>query len=370
MTFLSLIVLVAVLCTAFGSSKFEDYVKEFGKPWKIGTREWAERKAIFEERVKGIEAHNANPSKSYSRGINQFTTYTASEMNALLGAVPELEKHHTPKHARPHSMNLKPVSELPTEVDWRKKGVVSPVKNQGSCGSCWAFSTTETIESHVAIQTGQLYDLSPQQIASCTKNPNQCGGTGGCGGSMPFVAMDNLLEAGTGLTEEFQYCYNSYFGENFDCKAMNDESHTTAMGMVDFTSYVTTQNNYTELMNAVAQEGPISIVLDASTFHDYSGGIFDGCDPSKIQLNHAVQLVGYGEENGQKYWLVRNSWSPRWGEQGYIRMKRSDNDDDNCDVTFNAGRCSDDPYSAKACGTCGMMYWSVYPQGGKLYKWN
>ena len=132
-----------------------------------------------------------------------------------------------------------------------------------------------------------------------------------------------------------------------------------------------TPNNYTELMNAVAQVGPISIVLDASTFSTYESGIFDGCDPDNIELDHAVQLVGYGEnENGEKYWIVRNSWSPAWGKNGYIHVKRTDNDDNVCDNTMNAGRCKGDPFKTEACGTCGIMYSPSYPVGAKLFEWD
>jgi cathepsin L len=143
---------------------------------------------------------------------------------------------------------------------------------------------------------------------------------------------------------------------------------SNAVGKI--TGYVqVAQNNYTELMNTIALVGPASIVLDASKFSTYKDGIFDGCDPENIELDHGVQLVGYGEtDSGDKYWIVRNSWSPLWGEVGYIRIKRTDDDDNVCDTTKNTGKCDGDPWRTQACGTCGVMYSPSYPTGAGLYS--
>ena len=290
---------------------FADWVRQHQKNWKVDSAEWEMRKEIFVERVMEIKEHNANPKKTYTMGINKFTASTKAEMKALTGAVPEMTQHHSPKQIRKQDITMKAVSELPDSVDWREAGVMSPVKDQGHCGSCWAFSATETLESHVALSTGILFSLSPQQIASCTDNVDKCGGTGGCSGGMPQVAFDSIANAQHGITTEFEYAYNSYYGEDLACKSLSGESDTpTAVAEVN--GYVqVAPNNYTELMNAVAQVGPVAIVLDASTFRSYEGGIFDGCDYDNIELDHAVQLVGYGEcsEHGP-YWLVRNSWGP------------------------------------------------------------
>ena len=277
--------------------------------------------------------------------------------------------HHAPKHVRSaalHAPAMKRMEDLPTELDWRTKGVVTPVKDQGHCGSCWAFSTTETLESHVAISTGLLFSLSPQQIASCTDNVNECGGVGGCMGGMPQVAFDSIANSQGGISQEFSYAYNSYYGEDYTCTDLAADSSTpTPVAEID--GYVQVDpNNQTAIMNAL-QVGPVSIVLDASTWSSYEGGVFDGCDPDAIELDHAVQLVGYGDSAEGKYWLVRNSWSPAWGEGGYIRLKRSDGDDAQCDTTMNGGRCKGEPLRAQACGTCGIYYSPSYPTGATLW---
>jgi cathepsin L len=293
------------------STPFADWVRQHQKNWKPNSAEWEERMAIFTQTVMDIKKHNSNPNKAYTLGLNKFSASTKAEMKVLSGAVPEMSKHHSPKTIHSQDIIMKSVKDLPTSVDWREAGVMSPVKDQGHCGSCWAFSATETLESHVAISTGILFSLSPQQIASCTDNVDQCGGTGGCSGGMPQVAFDSIANSQHGITTEFEYSYNSYYGDDLACKTLSDQSDTpTAVAEVD--GYVqVAPNNYTELMNAVAQVGPVAIVLDASTFRSYEGGIFDGCDYENIELDHAVQLVGYGEcpEHGP-YWLVRNSWGP------------------------------------------------------------
>ena len=122
-------------------------------------------------------------------------------------------------------------------------------------------------------------------------------------------------------------------------------------------------------MNAIARVGPVVISVDASTWHSYSSGIFNGCNQVSSDINHAVTLVGYGEENGQKYWTVRNSWSPSWGEKGYIRLARSDSDDTNCatDTTPQDGSaCAGDTAPVTTCGTCGILYDTCYPTGAAL----
>lgn len=127
-------------------------------------------------------------------------------------------------------------------------------------------------------------------------------------------------------------------------------------------------NDYTSMMNAVAQVGPIAIAVDAG-WGGYESGIFDGCNQENPDINHGVVLVGYGEEDGAKYWIVRNSWSPTWGENGYIRLARSDSDDEKCgmDVKPQDGTaCAGDDTPVKVCGTCGVLFDGTYPTGATL----
>jgi len=237
-------------------------------------------------------------------------------------------------------------------------GVVSAVKDQGHCGSCWAFASTAVIESHFAIKTGKLFDLSPQQIAMCSPNPKHCGGTGGCAGATQEIAFEYAKT--TGIYEEFQYPYLSYNGTNQECYT---PQFKPIIGKIS--DYVKLQaNDYTALMNAIATIGPVTISVDASTWHSYESGIYSGCNSTNPDINHAVVLEGYGEENGVKYWLVRNSWSANYGEKGYIRILRTDDDDNVCgiDITPEHGSaCEGEHDPQKVCGTCGILSDSSYP---------
>lgn len=140
----------------------------------------------------------------------------------------------------------------------------------------------------------------------CAPNPDACGGTGGCEGATAEIAFDYV--AGAGILEEYQLGYQAYQGQDSAC-GVTDSTIPVAhiSGFVQLP-----ENNYTALMNAIAQIGPMAISVDASEWHNYESGIFSGCNQESPDINHAVVLVGYGEENGQKYWTVRNSWSPSW----------------------------------------------------------
>jgi len=262
------------------------------------------------------------------------------------------------KNSKPLDFPMKAVKDLPATVDWRTSGVATAVKDQGYCGSCWAFASTAVIESHVALNTGLLFDLSVQQIAMCSPNPNECGGTGGCEGATAEIAFD-YLSTSAGLFEEYQYSYASYYGKDYDCTLPSGNPVASISGFVKLP-----ENNYTALMNAVATLGPIAISVDATTFGAYSSGVFDGCNQVKPDIDHAVVLMGYGTDNGQDYWLIRNSWAPDYGELGYIRVLRTSDEEGRCgtDTTPQDGSaCKGETDPVKVCGTCGIIYDTAYP---------
>lgn len=347
------------------SYTFEQFVQDHNLHYD--EKEIPMRKTLFQNEVQRVQQHNSKNLK-WKEGINKFSAMTKEEKKSSFGRLKVDKKKYLQnlksQKELPPDFVVRPVSELPASVDWREKGVVSTVKDQGHCGSCWAFASTAVLESHVALSTGLLFELSVQQIAMCAPNPDQCGGVGGCGGSTAELAFDYVSKS-HGLFQEYQYGYASYDGNNRACGPQGATLPVATVG-----GYVKLpDNNYTTLMNAIATVGPIAINVDASTWHAYSSGIFEGCNAVNPDVNHVVTLVGYGEENGQKYWLVRNSWSPAYGEKGYIRLARYDDDEQRCgsDVTPQDGvEClgSDDP--VKVCGTCGAIYDSSYPINAKL----
>jgi cathepsin L len=343
---------------------FEQYVQDYRHPWTPGSTEWKTREQVFNVEINRIRAHNEDSTKSWKETVNHFTAMTAAEKKASLGYSKGKAHNHKPKFEKklPADFVVEPLSKLPKSVDWRAKDVVSAVKDQGHCGSCWAFASTATLESHAAINSGKLYELSVQQMAMCAPNPDHCGGVGACGGSTAELAFD-YVAGSTGMVHEFHYSYAAYAGTDSACSVPD---YGTPVVTID--GYVhLPQNNYTALMNAVAKVGPISINVDASNWHSYSTGIFNGCSfTENVDINHVVVLVGYGEEQGTPYWLVRNSWSPSYGEAGYIRVLRSDSDDTNCgtDSTPTDGiECEGSTDPIKVCGVCGVIYDSAYPSG-------
>jgi cathepsin L len=322
----------------------------------INKSEYASKKIIFEKELARVIEHNSK-SLPWKETLNQMSI--SSPVYGFDKNMKILSENKKYQYA--FDLTLDSVDNLPKSVDWREKGVVSAVKDQGYCGSCWAFASTAVIESHVALETGKLFDLSPQQIASCSPNPKQCGGKGNCEGATAEIAFDYVASS-EGLLEEFQYSYSSFYGVESSCSippAGVPKAHID--GYVKLPS-----NDYKSLMNAVAKIGPIAISVDASSWHAYSSGIFNGCNQVNPDINHAVVLVGYGEENGQKYWLVRNSWSASWGENGYIRLNRDENICGTDITPQNGSACEGETEPVQACGTCGILFDSAYPIGASL----
>jgi len=336
---------------------FEKYASEFNKLYQ-DDKEFLQRKDIFERKLEKIRLHNEDPTKTWKEGVNQFTDRTPEEFKQLLG----LRKADVYRFAAKHdSYNYAPpkASPIPDSIDWRTSGVVSAVKDQGQCGSCWSFASSETIESHAAIKTGDLAVLSEQQILGCTSNPNDCGGTGGCGGGTVEVAYGSILNVTFGIASEWTYPYMSYWGTNYPCKF----SKSTTPVAVQLSNYTKLPSNqYSPLLTAVATVGPIAISVDASSWDSYESGIWNGCNQTNPTIDHAVQLVGYGNDTTSDYWLVRNSWAPSWGEHGYIRLYRSATVECGTDLHPSEGDgCNNGPPTVKVCGTCGILYDSVYP---------
>jgi cathepsin L len=341
------------------SYSFDDYVHEFNKNYQ--PLEEPLRKQIFNMKLKEIRAHNSDHTKSWKMTVNQFTDRTDDEFRNVLGMRKGMlyGKKNSNEYA---SSTLKlDLSAIPTNVDWRKRGVVTEVKDQGACGSCWSFGTTETTESYYAITTGKLVVLSEQQILDCTPNPQQCGGTGGCGGGTAELAWARIIQLG-GLASEVSYPYVSGDGSAHTCYFSKVTPVANVTGYVNLPS-----NDPAPILNHLANNGPLAISVDAGTWSSYGGGVYDGCDQSSPDLDHEVMLVGYGTDsvNGD-YWLVRNSWGPGWGEDGYIRLSRKATPQCGTDTTPADGDgCTGGPPTVKVCGTCGILYDAVYPVMGK-----
>lgn len=173
------------------SREFDRFKVSYSKSYRSGTQEHEMRKRIFERNWKEVERHNSREKKSWRKGINHLSDMTEKEYSSLLGY--DRTTGFKDRHHMKGAVQDVDISNLPSNVDWRLKKVVTDVKNQGTCGSCWAITAAEAIESHYAIESGFLQGLSVQQILDCTPNPNECGGSGGCQGGTIKLAFETLI---------------------------------------------------------------------------------------------------------------------------------------------------------------------------------
>jgi len=287
---------------------FEDWKVNNSKNYESDV-EHMYRFSVFSENYDHIQFKNSL-KRNMTLALNKFADLTNDEFKAthLNGYSP---RPRTPS-AFPNEEDL---TSLPTEVDWVAKGAVTPVKNQGQCGSCWAFSTTGSVEGAWFIKTGNLVSLSEQQLVDCSAAE----GNQGCNGGIMDNGFQYIIKNG-GLCTEASYAYTG----------VTDSSCSKCTEAAKISSFVdVTQKSTQALMVAVAQQ-PVSVAVEAdgSDWQFYTSGVLtDACG---VNLDHGVLVVGYGTDSilGD-YWKVKNSWGPAWGDSGYIRIGRGSKFDAN-----------------------------------------
>ncbi|KAF9601973.1 hypothetical protein IFM89_024519 [Coptis chinensis] len=284
---------------------FESWTSKHGKSYE-SIEEKLHRFEVFKENLKHIDETNKKVT-SYWLGLNEFADLSHEEFKKMyLGLKGELHEREESTKEFSH----RDIVDLPKAVDWRKKGAVAAVKDQGSCGSCWAFSTVAAVEGINQIVTGNLTSLSEQELIDCDTSFNS-----GCNGGLMDYAFKFIMING-GLHKEDDY---PYLMEEGTCERTKKEDTQ----VVTITGYEDVpQNDEASLLKALSQQ-PLSVAIEASDsdFQFYSGGVFNGhCG---TDLDHGVTAVGYGSQKNMDYIIVKNSWGPKWGEKGYIRMKRN-----------------------------------------------
>ncbi|XP_052197962.1 cysteine proteinase mucunain-like [Diospyros lotus] len=287
---------------------YEEWLVKHGKAYN-GLGEKEQRFEVFKDNLRFIDEHNSQ-NRSYRLGLNRFADLTNKEYRSMfLGARTDAKRRFVKSKVASQRYAVRGGEELPESVDWRERGAVAAIKNQGSCGSCWAFSTVAAVEGIHQIVTGELIELSEQELVDCDTAYNV-----GCNGGLMDYAFEFIVGNG-GIDTEAHYPYRGVDGT---CDPIRKNAKVASIdGYEDVPPY-----NEKALKKAVAHQ-PVSVAIEAGgrIFQLYESGIFSGnCG---VALDHGVAVVGYGTENGMDYWIVRNSWGTGWGENGYIRMERN-----------------------------------------------
>eukprot|EP00042_Codosiga_hollandica_P039298 m.328096 g.328096 ORF g.328096 m.328096 type:complete len:332 (-) comp55589_c0_seq1:85-1080(-) len=305
---------VAVAVGAAADLREEDFARfcsQYDRAYS--ENEYSHRLAVFSQNLVEIDALNAAQDTAVY-GVNEFSDLTAAEFVGTFAA------HWADTHARMLAVRQSEtplwksdaLATVPVAFDWRNESKVTPVKNQKDCGGCWAFSATENIESVHAIATGALHKLAPQQLIDCVYTPPS-----GCEGGDTAQAFKYVLRA-PGLEPEKDYPFTAKDGS-----CVFNASLVAAK--ISNWTYVTKNQNETEMLLAVYSMAPLSICVDAASWMHYKSGIITShCGD---QIGHCVQLTGFAtdDSSGIEYWNIRNSWGKDWGEEGYIRVERNKN---------------------------------------------
>nr|BAN20733.1 cysteine-type endopeptidase [Riptortus pedestris] len=300
---------------------FDSFMRKYNKSYPANSEEYETRFKIFQEaleQIKTLNSHQDDSSPTVFYGITKFADINRKEFddkyltyehkNNSHGRRRVLMRHNG--HERSNRPKRSIGDGLPRHIDWRDKGYVSKIKNQKTCGACWAFSTIGVIESMVAMKTGVLKTFSTQEIIDCARYGNM-----GCDGGDTCNLLQWLVDNDVGIQEEKEYplllktgtcklkqpTKGVHVASNFSCDYLVGEENT--------------------LLALLAYHGPVAVAVNALTWQYYLGGVIQfHCEGGLESLNHAVQLVGYNLDGTPPYYIARNSWGTSFGEKGYLKI--------------------------------------------------
>uniref|UniRef100_A0A3Q0KPV9 SmCL2-like peptidase (C01 family) n=1 Tax=Schistosoma mansoni TaxID=6183 RepID=A0A3Q0KPV9_SCHMA len=282
-------------------------------------KEYNEHRKNWLYNLHSIKQHNLMHDKGlelYTIGLNQFSDLNWSHISTIY--LTNLSQYFLNRHKKQsqillkQSLNETRLKEIPDSWDWRKVGVVSKVKVQGECGACWAFSAAGALEGQLKNRNGPFVELSSQQLIDCSHSFGNHGCLGGdMNNAFRYVEKD-------GIQSEESYPYLTKEGK---CQHIKSTSLTYSKSIIEIKL-----NDEEQLKYVLYEHGPVSAGINVEQqFMRYKSGIYQSQSCSSTEVNHAVLIVGYGEENGVQYWTIKNSWGTSWGEEGYVRMRRNYN---------------------------------------------
>jgi len=372
---------------------FDTFIKIHGRTCKKGSKEYLMREDLYKVQAEEVRKHNANPLRNWEAGITHLADRTKEELAKLRGyrRGADAPRESDAEVGAPEASFLSKetrvldVSKAPRDWSWvGRLKAMSNVRDQGECGSCWAFATATMLRAHSELYLQHDRSFSVQQLLACTPNLNHCGGDGGCHGATAELAiqyaskMTMLKDEDLDYTAKANNCPSaSEMKKPSFLQTLREKMHLgggagiqpseqTSFGMTSWRKLP--ENKYSPLLLAVYDEGPVSVSLSAGEmWNKYKSGVMDACEAGAV-VNHAAVLVGYGEEKIRKvkYWQIQNSWGPNWGERGHIRLFRheGEQEDQYCGWDQKPGDgtgCKGGPPKVWVCGSCGILYDSVVP---------
>jgi len=311
------ILLVIGLVSAYTEVDYQEsfarWMHEHGKTYSA--EEFHRRYEAFKANMDFIRDFNADGTHTHTVGLNFLADLTNEEYRQIYLGL-RFDASSMTRSGAPHEISGRPLAD---KVDWRTKGAVTPVKDQGQCGSCWSFSTTGSVEGAHQIATGNLVSLSEQNLMDCSS----AYGNAGCGGGLMDSAFRYII-ANHGIDTEASYPYLTRQGT---CAFNTNNIGATISAYKDLPS-----GDENALQDAVNSIGPISVGIDAGhpSFQLYKSGVYYEPKCSATRLDHGVLAVGYGTDGSNDYWIVKNSWGAAWGDEGYLLMSR--NKTNNCGI--------------------------------------
>mmetsp|Transcript_145388 Transcript_145388/g.264587 ORF Transcript_145388/g.264587 Transcript_145388/m.264587 type:complete len:459 (-) Transcript_145388:42-1418(-) len=373
---------------------FASFIMLHGRTYTPGTEEYKSRQALFEKRRTAVRRHNSQPNQPWTAAVNHLTDRTEEELSKLRGwrgfartgkSTGQVGAH---AHGSRSGLSLAQMESatVPVAHTWEDLEAIKADFDQGGCGSCWAAATMTMMNAAAEI-AGNKRSFSAQDLISCVPNPHNCGGTGGCDGATVELALNYIASNGLRTAHE-----SPYWGEDRACQASSlamQDAHLSNPSSPRFSYGVELEsmiaigqhiiangsaganlglkywtrlpeNELAPVYTHLVQYGPVAISVAAGSWFPYKSGIFTDC-PHDAVIDHAVVLFGYGVEKSKagdlKFWHIKNSWGPGWGENGNIRLLREDTVNCGIDSQPEAGTgCDGGPAEVEVCGTCGILY--------------